>query len=144
MRSAALALALLAVLVTPLRAQAQAPAGSGADDPAPRDPAEASYTRTPVPLPGPVDANTYRVGPGDVLRLTISGPLTRDVLMTVGPEGTLSLPGAGTLVVRDRTLAQTRALVLERLRRDIRGAELDLRLERPRTSRRSKIGRAHV
>lgn len=141
MRSAALALALLAVLVTPLRAQAQAPAGSGAEDPAPRDPAEASYTRTSVPLPGPVDANTYRVGPGDVLRLTISGPLTRDVLMTVGPEGTLSLPGAGTLVVRDRTLAQTRALVLERLRRDIRGAELDLRLERPRTFRVYVTGR---
>jgi protein involved in polysaccharide export with SLBB domain len=94
-----------------------------------------------VPLSGPVDPASYRVGPGDVLQLSISGPLTRDVLLTVGPEGTLSLPGAGAIVVRDRTLAQVRALVLERLRRDIRGAEIDVRLDRPRTFRVYVTGR---
>ncbi len=97
--------------------------------------------RAPVPLPGPVDPALYRVGPGDVLRLSISGPLTREVLLTVGPEGTLALPGAGTVVVRERTLTQVRTQVIERLRRDIRGAELDLRLERPRTFRVYVTGR---
>ncbi|MFN8587555.1 MAG: SLBB domain-containing protein [Candidatus Eisenbacteria bacterium] len=104
------------------------------------DPASGAF-RTPVPLPGPIDPATYRVGPGDVFRLSIAGPLTREVLLTVGPEGTLALPGAGTLVVRDRTLAQVRLQVLERVRRDIRGADLDLRLERPRTFRVYVTGR---
>lgn len=87
------------------------------------------------PMAGAVDPNTYRVGPGDVFRLSITGPLTQDVLLTVGPEGTVVLPGAGTISVKDRTLAQARNIVIERLRREIRGAEIDVRLERPRSFR---------
>lgn len=142
MRRAALALMLLVASAVAAAAQSDLPptlsAAEAARAQAQDEPASPSRF---VPLPGPVDANTYRVGPGDVLRLTIGGPLTRDVLLTVGPEGTLGLPGAGTIVVRDRTLAQVRASVLERLRRDIRGADLDVRLERPRTFRVYVTGR---
>ncbi len=141
MRRAALAPLLLAASVAAAAAQSDLPSPASPSDAARTQDRESAASPHSVALPGPIDANTYRVGPGDVLRLTIGGPLTRDVLLTVGPEGTIGLPGAGTLVVRDRTLAQVRASVLERLRRDIRGAELDVRLERPRTFRVYVTGR---
>lgn len=145
MRLRPLAAAFAAMLCVAVAASAQGTAPVEAPEAATPDVAgdagSVAGMRAPVPLPGPVDPSTYRVGPGDVLRLSISGPLTREVLLTVGPEGTLALPGAGTLVVRERTLAQVRTQVLERLRRDIRGADLDVRLERPRTFRVYVTGR---
>lgn len=96
-----------------------------------------SESREPgrLALPGPVDAATYRVGPGDEFRLTFAGTLTREHLLVVGPEGWLALPGAGTLPVAGLTLEEARTRVLERIRRDVRGVRMDLRLERPRTFR---------
>jgi polysaccharide biosynthesis/export protein len=88
-----------------------------------------------APLAGPVDAATYRVGPGDVLQLQLWGRVSRNLLLEVGPEGVMLLPGAGTLRVHGLTLAQVRAEVLERMRAEFRGVNMDLRLARPRTYR---------
>ena len=39
-------------------------------------------------LSGPIDAEVYRVGPGDVMLLQMWGKLTRSVPIEVAPEGT--------------------------------------------------------
>jgi polysaccharide biosynthesis/export protein len=89
--------------------------------------------RTPPPaMAGPVNANTYRVGPGDLLQLQLWGRVSRSWLLQVGPEGTLMLPGSGTVSVDNRTLSMLRTDVIQRLESKFRGVNMDLRLARPR------------
>lgn len=84
------------------------------------------------PLAGAVDPQLYWVGPGDVLQLAIWGRMTRTDLLEVGPEGTVLVPGAGVVRVAGRSLTEARDLILERVRREVRGVEVDVRLVRTR------------
>lgn len=89
----------------------------------------------PLSLAGPVDPQTYRVGPGDVLLLQIWGKVTRTVPIEVGPEGTTLIPGSALVRVAGLTLAEVRADLLERMSRQYRGVSMDVRLARPRSFR---------
>ena len=149
MRRGLTAACLLLLLGTPARAQTPGmDAGSAMGEDAAMSAAASerpmrseSKNGSRLALPGPVDATQYRVGPGDELRLSFSGTLTRETVLVVGPEGSLALPGAGSLPVAGLTLAETRTRVLARLQRDLRGVIVDLRLERPRTFRVFLTGR---
>ena len=83
-------------------------------------------------ISGPVDPEIYRVGPGDVLQLQLWGRVTRSWQLTVGPEGTIIVPGSGTVQVAGRTLADVREEVLTSVRTQFRGVNMDMRLSRPR------------
>jgi protein involved in polysaccharide export with SLBB domain len=86
-------------------------------------------------LPGPVDADVYEVGPGDILLLQLWGKVSRSVPIEVGPEGTVLIPGMAVVHVAGRVLADVRADLLARMGRQYRGVSIDLRLARPRTFR---------
>ena len=73
--SAGFMLALLATM--PVRSNALA-----ADEPAREIQLPAS-----VPLAGTIDPDRYRLGPGDVMRLALFGPLSRQTTLPVTPEG---------------------------------------------------------
>ncbi|WP_243664013.1 polysaccharide biosynthesis/export family protein [Rhodothermus marinus] len=59
-------------------------------------------------LEGPVDAATYRVGPGDVLTVMIGGAFGQTLQAEVSAEGKLTLAELGTLTVAGKTLAAVR------------------------------------
>jgi protein involved in polysaccharide export with SLBB domain len=84
-------------------------------------------------LAGTVDPKLYRVGAGDLLQLQLWGNVSRSFFLEVGPEGFVALPGAGTLRVDGRTLADVHGQVLDRMHGQLRGVKVDLRLARPRT-----------
>lgn len=94
-----------------------------------------SLADRPLQLSGPVDPAVYRVGPGDLLILHLWGRVSRTISIEVGPEGTVVVPGAGTVRVDSRTLQDVREELLAKLRGQFRGVEMDLRLGRPRTFR---------
>ncbi|NOT34519.1 MAG: hypothetical protein HOP12_10155 [Candidatus Eisenbacteria bacterium] len=103
----------------------------------------------PVPnaalgLAGSIDAELYRVGPGDVLQLLMWGKVSRSLVLDVGPEGQVLLPGIGTLDVDGRTLANVREDVFRRMRREFRDVQMDLRLVQPRSFRVYLSGRVRV
>jgi protein involved in polysaccharide export with SLBB domain len=137
----------VAAISTPAAPRAQPAATDPADAADPTLPGDlpSAATRVPsgtedlaartigLPIAGPVDAETYHLGPGDQLRLQTWGRLSRTTLLQVDPEGFLFLPGAGSVRVEGRTLAELREEVLERLRSRLRGVSVDLRLHRPRT-----------
>lgn len=138
------ALALLALLVSPPAGRAQEPGGASfpggsSDELASPDATERRDATPGAPsakhLSGPVDPATYRLGPGDVLTLHARGPVSRDVPLEVGPEGSVLVPEDGVVFVAGRTLADVREDILRRLRRIYRNVELQLRLTRPRTFR---------
>jgi protein involved in polysaccharide export with SLBB domain len=89
----------------------------------------------PPALAGPVDPTTYRIGPGDILQLQMWGRVSRNLLLQVGPEGYVLVPGSGSLRVVGETLADVRTELLKRLQGKFRGVSMDLRLGRPRTFR---------
>jgi protein involved in polysaccharide export with SLBB domain len=88
-----------------------------------------------VQFPGAVDAKVYRVGPGDALLLQLWGRVSRSIPIEVGPEGTVLIPGAGPIKVDGRTLAEVKEELLNRLRGQFRGVNMDLRLARARVFR---------
>ena len=94
-----------------------------ADDPA----------KAPLPaMSGPVDPKVYRVGPGDYLQIQIWGRVSKTWSVPVGPEGYILIPGAGSMSVSGKTLADVRIEVMKKLGEQYRGVGIDVRLARPR------------
>lgn len=94
-----------------------------------RDPLGGSALGGSNPLqPGAVDPERYRLGPGDVLSLEMSGRVVRQVSIAVDAEGFANFPEFGVLRTGGRTLSEVRTQVLARLRAAYPGARVDLRL----------------
>lgn len=104
----------------------------------PRAPAVPAVTRPSAPddalaLSGPVDPQTYIVGPGDVFAVSIGGGLAAGQLTaTVSADGLLVLPGTGTVRAAGRTLATVRSEALAALSRFYRNVPTDVALAAPR------------
>jgi protein involved in polysaccharide export with SLBB domain len=86
-------------------------------------------------LAGPIDPATYRIGPGDVLQLVLSGEVSRSIPLEVDPEGMVLVPGTGNLRVEGRTLADVRADLLRRMRDQFHHVSIDVRLSTLRAFR---------
>jgi len=86
-------------------------------------------------LAGPIDPTTYRIGPGDVLQLVLSGEVSRSIPLEVDPEGMVLVPGTGNLRVEGRTLAEVRADLLRRMRDQFHHVSIDVRLSALRAFR---------
>ncbi|HYE57356.1 MAG TPA: polysaccharide biosynthesis/export family protein, partial [Rhodothermales bacterium] len=86
----------------------------------------------PVPLEGPVDARTYRVGPGDVFSVTVGGPVPVQALAPVTADGQVLLPTAGAVPVAGLTLEAARERIMSALRPYFRTG-IDAALATPRT-----------
>ncbi|MBN2200615.1 polysaccharide biosynthesis/export family protein [bacterium] len=65
-------------------------------------------------LENALDPNQYRVGPGDVFQFNVWGVMQSQVPLAVNPEGKLAVPSVGEIEVSGRTLAEAKALVLEK------------------------------
>ena len=88
-----------------------------------------------IPLAGAVDPDRYRLGPGDVLRLALYGPISRQTTLIVAPEGTLFLQELGSVKVSGLTLSQARQMVTSRIKGALRGVGVEFQLVSPRTFR---------
>src|ERR1051326_9465666 len=72
---------------------------AGKAESGPREPALPAI----VPLAGTIDPGRYRLGPGDVMRLALFGPLSREATLAVTPEGTLFLADMGAVRSEEHT-----------------------------------------
>jgi len=86
-----------------------------------------------VALEGPVDAATYRVGPGDVLTVMIGGAFGQTLQAEVSAEGKLTLAELGTLSIAGKTLATVRDTVRRFLQPHFARVPIDVVLSRPRS-----------
>jgi protein involved in polysaccharide export with SLBB domain len=80
-----------------------------------------------VELAGPIDATHYRLGPGDLLSLELSGRTSRIIPLEVDPEGRINVPEVGVVTAGGRTLADVRQDLITRLGRMYKGVRVDLR-----------------
>lgn len=97
--------------------------------PAERPAAEVSKDLAPwEAIEGAVDRGTYRLGPGDRLAVTITGPVQRTEHVQVSAEGTLLLPPAVGVLVAGHTIDESQSIVRDALRSYYRGIEVRLDL----------------
>ncbi|HET9235534.1 MAG TPA: polysaccharide biosynthesis/export family protein, partial [Candidatus Eisenbacteria bacterium] len=82
---------------------------------------------------GPIDPETYILGPGDVVGLEITGAYSINVDDVVGVDGSVTFPQLGTFWFADLTLAEARKQVLERSRSLLRNVRPELVLKATRT-----------
>ncbi|MDH3216386.1 MAG: SLBB domain-containing protein, partial [Candidatus Krumholzibacteria bacterium] len=84
-------------------------------------------------LEGPVDPNTYILGPSDQLLLILRGSETTLEYLRIFPEGNVILPNYGAIDASGLTLAEFRDRVRQELRRFYRNVDIDCQLSVPRT-----------
>ena len=83
------------------------------------------------PLEGPLDEQTYRVGPGDVFVVTGGGGAPMQATVPVSADGQIVVPYAGAIPVSGLTLAAARARIVAALRPYVLSG-LDAALVQPR------------
>jgi protein involved in polysaccharide export with SLBB domain len=109
-----------------LEAAQAAPGGQTAEPRTPAGPMEQPL------LEGPIDPALYIVGPGDVLGLNLQGSIRRYDELTVTPEGTVLVPGAGTVPVSGMTLQEARSRIIEETAKSYRNVQVMVELVRLR------------
>ena len=85
-----------------------------------------------IPMEGPIDAESYIVGPGDVLSINVWStiPFTNTAFVT--PEGMIIIPTVGVVDVAGKTLAETKAAVANAARKIYIKGEITTSLISPR------------
>ncbi|MFO0645560.1 MAG: polysaccharide biosynthesis/export family protein [Polyangiales bacterium] len=87
-----------------------------------------------TPLPGPwppIEAagQTYRIGPGDVLRVSVFGNQDLNTRVTVRPDGRIALPLLDELAVAGRTVNEVTNEVSQAYRRYVQDARVAVVIE---------------
>jgi protein involved in polysaccharide export with SLBB domain len=123
-RTLCLTIALCVSVAPALPAQGRADRSAGERE----DRAETIPYAGPLALSGPVDEDTYIVGPGDRFAVTIWGQSVASHSAEVSPEGDLVLPGVATVPVAGLTLSRAKHDVAQSLGRVYRDVEISVSL----------------
>ena len=85
-----------------------------------------------VALESVVDPEKYYVGPSDVIAVNIWMSPSINLTLTVTPEGTLTVPTVGDIMVADMTLAKAKEKIYGEARKKYVSANITVTLARPR------------
>lgn len=96
----------------------------------------AATAAAPAPLlDRPIERAEYRLGPGDVVNVSLFGDLDRMLTAQITPEGTLVLPSIGVVSVLGLDLDRAQERVRELVYRFYRNVQLELSLLQVRSFR---------
>lgn len=87
-----------------------------------------------------VDSNSYKLGPGDLLQISVWGPLENQFLTEITAEGYVIVPTISEIFVSGLTLADGSALIKENLKRYFKEASFSIRLIKMRKFRVYLVG----
>ncbi len=79
-----------------------------------------------------IDPNTYLLGPGDVFSISIISTEVFQYDSEISPEGNLILKGTGIINLKDRTLAESKKLIFDKIKRSVNIAEIEISLKKIR------------
>jgi polysaccharide export outer membrane protein len=84
----------------------------------------------PAPAQPPAAAGTYRIGPADVLQITVFDEPGLSSKFTVDTDGTITYPFLGRLEVRGKTLREVEEILTTRLRADyVKNAQVTVEID---------------
>ena len=85
-------------------------------------------------------SNDYKLGAEDVLEVSVTGHPDLSLTLTVQPDGKISMPEAGELVARGKTIAQLTREIDVRLARSLNNAKSRLMIKQARPQQARIIG----
>ncbi len=85
-----------------------------------------------IPLEGPIDPETYIVGPGDLLQIDVWSAVPFSYNVIVNPEGTIIIPTVGVVDVTDKSLFKAKEAIKEAVRKIYVKGEITASLIVPR------------
>lgn len=91
-------------------------------------------------LEGPVDASTYKLGPGDGVYLNVYAAHSLDQDLTVTPEGRLIIPRTGQVDVSGLTVIEAEKKVNSLLRKEYKEPNANLSLRKLRSLKITVVG----
>lgn len=77
----------------------------------------------------PVDVEKYILGPGDELNILIITPKPREYKLEVSPEGMISIPYVGSIDVKNKTLADSRRIIIDKVNKIFNASEVSVTLK---------------
>jgi protein involved in polysaccharide export with SLBB domain len=80
------------------------------------------------PLEGPVDPETYRLGPGDLIAVYVLGEVGEEIVGRIAADGIMRLVSLGIFDTKDRFFKEVRAEILEVARKRYRTDEIEVSL----------------
>jgi len=82
-----------------------------------------------------IDPEQYIVGPGDLINIYLWGELDKEYMLRVSPEGYVIIPTVGPVPVADRSLAEARRIIKEKVGERYEGIDVTVYLVEPRRFR---------
>jgi polysaccharide biosynthesis/export protein len=113
----------LCLLASAAQAQAPEPAASPAQTDAAQGPAQSPAQLRMQPPPSLTPGSDYLILPGDVIEVQYRYTPEFNQIVTVQPDGYITLPIAGSIKVAELTLEQVRMLILKRAGERLREPE---------------------
>lgn len=89
---------------------------------------------------GILDENEYKVGPGDEFLIVISGVQEVKFNLRVDPEGFLYIPKFGAVDLRNKSLAESKNIIIDRLDKSFRNVEYYISISSFRKIKVSLVG----
>jgi len=96
------------------------------------------------PLEGAIDPQTYLLGPGDLIGISIMGDVDQEFLARVSVDGTLRISTLGIIQAAGKTFAAAKAEILEEARRSYHSEEIAVYLVQLRSFKASIGGMVWV
>lgn len=89
---------------------------------------------------GAIDPNEYKVGPGDVLFISVSGLEEKIFTPGIDPEGFIYIPRIGAVDLRNKTLTEAKKAITSRLLRSFKDVDIHISLQNFRNIKVSLLG----
>ncbi len=89
---------------------------------------------------GIINPEEYKVGPGDIIFISISGIEERNFNLLINHEGYLYIPRIGAVDLRNKTLEEAKALIKSSLEKNFRNVDIYIALGEVRKIKVSLIG----
>ncbi|MEP0861243.1 MAG: SLBB domain-containing protein [Ignavibacterium sp.] len=89
---------------------------------------------------GAIDPNEYKVGPGDILFISISGLDEKLFTPGIDPEGFIYIPRIGAIDLRNKTLSEAKIAIQSRLMKSFKDVDIHISLQNFRRIKVSLIG----
>ncbi|BDQ02407.1 SLBB domain-containing protein [Ignavibacterium sp.] len=89
---------------------------------------------------GAIDPNEYKVGPGDILFISISGLDEKIFTPGIDPEGFIYIPRIGAIDLRNKTLSEAKVAIQTRLMKSFKDVDIHISLQNFRKLKVSLVG----
>ncbi|MGQ9798815.1 MAG: SLBB domain-containing protein, partial [Ignavibacterium sp.] len=89
---------------------------------------------------GALNPDEYKVGPGDLIFISISGLDEKNFSVSIDPEGFLYIPRIGVLDLRNKTLSETKSIIKEKLLKNFKDVDIHISLQNHRKIKVALIG----